>query len=390
MNLNKLLLGIVVLSFLSCNQATKNKNNNLAVSKITIIDSLKINFPSGAVADVSNNNILFYNYISSDIGVFNMETKKIKTFNKFGSAVGEFNSMLNSHYLRFINDTLIGVSEVNGVKIYSFDGKWIKDIKVKNENTHASLSNFEFVNDSIFFAIRTLQGNPSIKSFYNQDHNLIVKQNLENNAQSLFGKFPLPNSDLIHNDFYYPYPFDFYTHFDNETLEYSLLNSNDSRIYTFNILTEKIVKQTALSLSYYNRLEKPFATTNSAIRSSQESIMDIYMNAIIYGYFKTKKYDYIVYSEAKEKDEVIEYLNNNAIGSLNANPITINIRIQVLENGKKTVDDILVPEQLTIPVYFFPNENKGIFASKTLSKGDDLNGITTLYICKLGKDAESE
>lgn len=345
--------------------------------KVTIKDSITIPLPTAIIADVNKNNLLVYNMTSSEIGVFNIKDKILKSFNKFGPGQDEFMLSLMPYSLNFVGDTLIGIGGTNHIMTYDFEGNFVEKLNIENENTSAPLSNFDILNDSIFIGLRKPQGDIRHQDYYNGHHKLLLKQNLKNNNQELFGSFPLEGSDLGNKDFYYPYPYVYYNALDNVNNTYALINSNDSHLFTFDVNTNRIVKKLQLELDYYNRLEKPYKLNSG----SDESMMDLYTNSMIMGYFKGSDFDYVVYNQGKTTEFMADYMRHNTLGSSDAEPLDFDIWLHTLSNDKKVFKDRKIPTKFGAPSHFYSSK-KVIFSKKANAK-DDLEGNTIYYFCDL-------
>ncbi len=373
----KFAITICVISIiLSCNKENKSIASYLD-SRITIIDSIKVELSSAILTDMIGDNILIYNYISSDIGVYNLKDNKIKVFNKFGSAPSEFKSQILPYSLKFINDSLIGVSSSKGIKVYNFNGVLVENININIPNNYSTISNFSVINDSLIISINKPNGDPSLRNFYEQDHKLLLRHNNSDASQVFFADFPLKNSDFNNKDFFYPYPYVYYHQLDKIKNEYSFVNSNDSNIYTYNVLSTNLIKVVPLKLEHYKRLKIPFGSDSNI--SELEEEIQFFTNSIIEGYYKTDINDYVVYTEAKDRDEVIDHFRLNPIDGPDYKPLNLNIWIHVLFNDSKIMKDILVPSNFGVPIAFY-SKDKVIIRKSDVSKYDDLNGITTFYI----------
>lgn len=348
-------------------------------TKISIIDSLSLAFSSAVIADVNDENILVFNFTSSEIGIYNFESKQTKRFNKFGQGKDEFMTMLRPQTVNFVNDSLIGLSSTNKIMIYNFNGDLKKVIKVKNENTYAPLANYEFIGDSILIALIQPQGNNTLKSFYEQPHKLLLKKDIKNDELKLFADFPLKNSDFNDSDFYYPYPFNYYHRLDSDSFQYNFVNSNDRNIYRFDVSTSELISVSSLKLEHYKPLKIPFGSKLKQGRL--EAQLQFYTNSIIMNYFKDENHEYISYSEALDRDYVIEKLKN----SLSDNGMSDNLKtknwLHIMKNGEKLIDDIHIPQHFGIPLHIFSSK-KVLFSVKTTEE-DDLKGVSKFILCNL-------
>lgn len=378
----KFVIAALIFTIVSCNKDAKNSPTNVETN-FKKIDSFTIDIPQAIVADISGNNILVYNMISNDVGVYNTETKTLNKFNKYGSGFDEFMASLHPYTLNFIADSLIGISSNNSVKVYNFNGELKKTIKIKNEGTYAPLSNFEIIEDSIFVAINKPQGDHTTRDFYQQKHKLVIKVNINSDSKNHFGDFPLPNSDLnlSNEDFYYPYPFIYFTQLSDDENQYSMINSNDQHLYTFDIGTSTLIKEIKLDLDHYKPLKKSFDKKVSG--NQMADMMEFYTNSTIIGYYKGSDYDYIVYNEALENDKVVEHFKDNDMMSPDFESPQINMWVHVLDDDTKKGEDLLIPVALGYPVHIY-SSNKLLF-STPITEENDLNGTTPFYLYSINK-----
>ncbi|ARV10142.1 hypothetical protein BTO05_11020 [Winogradskyella sp. PC-19] len=383
--LNLSILFISILLLASCNTENNNKRYDSS-DNIRIIDSFKIGIPQAIVADINKDKILAYNMISNDIVIFDIAKKKQKKFNKYGNGYDEFMASLQPYTLNFIKDSLVGISSVNKIKVYNSNGLLKDTYQINNNNTSAPLSNFEFLNDSTLVAVTKPQGDNSKRSYYNQNHQLLLKFNTQSDSITRFAEFPLPESDLNlkDEDFYYPYPFIYFNQINKNEMEYSLINSNDSNLYLFDINSTNLKSIISLDLDHYKPLKKPFNNTSNS--SQNMAMMEFFMNSTIVGYHKNEKFDFIIYNEAIERDKLIEHFKKNDFTGPNFVAPKSKLWLHKLENGQKKSSDILLPSKYGFPIHI-NSENQAIF-SKPISESDDYNGTSTFYIYELNPTEE--
>jgi len=388
MRTNSLLKFLTLIAFcFSCKRESnidiiKNKKN----ANLVVIDSFLVESNNLKFQDFRDGHLLFFNFPAYDVLTYNIEANKQFSFNKLGPSNEEY-KYIYPKSLRFVNDSIIGVSSIDYISRYDFKGKYLNRIKIKNERTFAPLYNYKVIKDSILISILSPQGDPTTKEFYNQKK-MFLKANLLahdllNENQTYHYDFPLKESGLSKKEFYYPNIYDYYEAIDYKSNVYSFMNSNISNIYSFDYFEMGNLKVEKIDLDNYSPLKIPFGRQ----LDQQESLINSFTNSIILNYLKFNSNEYILYSEALSKRDVIEFSKNNKGFPNEARP-NIRVWLHSRKNGKKTSNDILFPDPKD---YGFPicviGEDKFI-TQKANDEKNDLEGNTTFYIIKLTSSNE--
>lgn len=363
----KKLTFIIILIFSACNISKKNEekkelNNNF---NLKIIDSIIIKKPNIFFQDRIGDNLLFTNYVNSEIYIFNIRKNTLSSFTKQGSAYDEYHRIIKGN-LKFLNDSVLGVGNIKEIKKYNFQGDFLGDISINNRNTFAPLINFE-VYKNLLTSIRTFQGDPSKKKFYENKQQVLLTKNLNTNNEYIYADFPLNESDLSNKTHYYNYIYDFYST-TNDSI-FSFVNSNDANIFDYNVLSGQLMSYKKLDLDKYNPLSIRFGK----LPSNQEQLINLFTGGAIRGYFRKDNIEIILYTEGLNKEDVISFYKENSSYDV-PDPI---YWISFLDKRKKTKNDFKVPKKMGSLVHMISNDR--LMFRKNKNYLDEQKGITTYY-----------
>lgn len=373
--MNTLFKKIVCLSFLALVSCSDKKNQNMSnnFEKFVLKDSITINQPNLIVQDVNSDNILLLNYRDGTIVSYNLKKKETIFFNKTGNGYDEYSSIFPGT-ISFLNDSIIGVGEISNIKKYSLKGEYLGGLRVKNEDTYASLQDFKILNNHLF-AFKMFQGNPTQKSFYDQKIDLFLKKNIIDSTQINFIEFPFENSDFVNGEFYFPYPYEFFINYSDNIINIS--NSNDSNIYRFSNLDGSLVERIHLDLKEYNPLKIRFGQESN---DPLQSVKNMYSSGTIRGYNKNGDYDILFYSKGLDRSYVNEFAKQNNDFPHFKTPKQ-EYWFHILKNNKPFKNDILFPENMGQPVYIISKDS--ILSIKENDKTLDREGKSIFYISEI-------
>lgn len=367
-----LIFFISILTF-SCskkNTSVETEINN----KFVVVDSFLIDSSPIILEHVLNDKLLFFNFISHDIVIYDLNNKKSTFFNKKGNGNGEYKS-INPGSLRFLNDSIIGIGKIKNILKYDFHGNFTGDIAVENFNTYATLSHFSQYSNNLI-ALKLPQGSPSEKSFYQKNHQLLLKQNLLTGATESFAPFPEVESDLNDSKYFYTDIYSFYEHIDKEEGTYSVINSNDSKIFTYDLESLKLVEQRPLNLDYYERVKLSFEEGYN----QDKTFIYMFTTSRIYGYYKYANTEYILYSEGSTEEDIITYQKNNP-GFPHTDSPDVKLWLHQIENFKPKKGNVLLTNKFGFVVAPLPN-NQFLIQKKSNEK-DEIENQNYYYIAEI-------
>jgi len=355
---------VVLIISISC---TSHKTINIEQNKLQVIDSLVINSEFAILADVTLKKLLFYNIFNNDIIVYDRDTRTSSIFNKNGDS-GEEYSKLAPGSIKVIGDN-IAVGGIKDIKYYDFKGNYIKSIKVDNRNSYAAIESQYLLNNGSTIILNKPQGDTGKIEFYKEGHIIFEVIDSTSNNSYKFGTFPEKNSDIYTNEWRRSFPYDFFVKVDESKNRVSYLNSNDRNIFTYNISSGKLIKQTPLTLPKYNPIEIKFGE-KLELGISRERL---YTNSRIECFDVLNDTIYTVYSIPVDKDIVKDKIKKNE---------TIN---------KRYVLDIQYNDKI-VKEYFFKSDEEGypmkmynniLYLKKVSNEIDEKRGTSTYYIARI-------
>ncbi|WP_026776325.1 hypothetical protein [Polaribacter sp. Hel_I_88] len=357
---------ILILIFSACNTSKKSDSKELINNlNLKIIDSIIISKPNIFFQDRIGDNLLLTNYVNSEIHIFNIRKHILSSFTKQGSAFDEYRRTIRGN-LKFLNDSVLGVGNIKGIKKYNFQGDFLGNISINNKNTFAPLVNFKLYKN-LLTCLRTFQGDPSKKKFYENKQQVLLTKDLNTSEENSYANFPTNESDLSNKTHYYNYIYDFYSTA-NDSI-YSFVNSNDANIFDYNVLSGQLISHKKLDLDKYNPLSIEFGK----LPSNQERFTNLFIGGAIRGYFRKDNKEIILYSEGLNKEDVISFYKENSSYDV-PDPI---YWISVLDKRKKTTNDFKIPKKIGSLVHMISNDK--LMFRKNKNYLDEQKGITTFY-----------
>jgi len=367
------LLFLTVFCFVlfSCKQKNTERHNETHFIKI--YDSIVINEPSLVFQDYNKGNFLFFNRASLNIIVYNQKDNSLLSFNKLGSGASEYKT-LYSGSLKFINDTIIGVGDISSIKEYSKKGNFLGKITFNNENTYATVKNFKIFNDSILFAQTPLQGNPSLKSFYQKKQKLFLIKNLNTSFEKKIIDFPIDGEDFHNKDYYYENMNNFPMYIKDNY--YCFANSNGKNIHKLNMENHTIDSVIPLKLPNYNPLKIRFDEGFS----NDKMMMNLFMNSNILSIYKSNKFTYVLYSSGYSFNEIKKFKNLHPKFPFQESPKT---KFYLNAFNEEKTYEVKIPLDLGYPIHILNSDT--VLIEKFPTENEDLKGITIIYKCKIQK-----
>ncbi len=367
-----------MISFLlSCNKKNiaKKENNNQQNYKLVKQDSISIARPVLMFEEERNNNFLFFNPTSFEVIIFNNNTKKISSFNKFGQGAEEY-PLLRKGSIKFLNDSIIGIGLMKKIKKYNFNGEYKGEISLNSIKGYAPIPGFHIFKDSILIIQTPYVGNPYKREFYKSTKSFLLIKNLNTNNEFREVKYFVINKDnLSNNEFHYnnikAYPY--YT----TKNAYCFTNSNANHVYTFNIDSLKITDITPLHLKNYQRLKIKYTEGYSP----DKHILNLYRDSSIWAIFKSKTKNYVFYNKGYTLQEITKFKKEHANFPVSETP---KHRYYINCFSKNEIIDIKVPISLGVP--FFADKDDTIYIRKYPTENSDLKGNTVIYVCKISKN----
>ncbi|AUC15226.1 hypothetical protein BTO06_08780 [Tenacibaculum sp. SZ-18] len=365
---------ILATSFLlSCKKEVAN--SNFISAKVTIKDSLKINYVGLIFEEKSNKDLLFFNPTNYEIVRYNLETNTTNTFNKAGDGFDEY-TKIYKNFITFRNDSVIAVSDIKSIKQYNLEGEFLGDIKFDTyDDAYAPLTNLKFYGDSLLIAMKSIQGNPSKKEYYKENRKVIFVKNLNTGEENNFINFPEELNDFFEEDYYYN---DIYSFADlKKEKSFHFVNSNGKKYYEYNILENSIKSKELPNMPYYNILKLPYGKEIP----QDEMFLNLYRSSTIREVFKDDKSTFVVYGEAYDREFLIEFKNKNKGFPFTVTP---NINYSLFRFNEKGDGKLyrLNSGKNLYPFFWDENEEE-IFMLSLNNEYDEMQGVSTIYIGKL-------
>ena len=354
--------------FASCNGVNRSENDYSGKSNLELahLDSLVIHGHGNLLFDdYKNNKLLFHNYMSKDIVIFDISSRRVDVFNRFGSNYENYRQLI--HNLKFYNDSTIVVGGLRNLKFYSLNGDFKGEISVKRPKANYSpIQHLIFLSDSVFVYYESLQGDSSKKSFYKGD-TIISVYDLHKGLIKRFGLYPEPESDYNDPEHYYIYPFLFHLKRAHDTLY--VASYNDLHLYAYHIPTGKKIKVLTLLPKYYTAYKRKFALSKKySYNKMLQSIMQI---SIINGLDIADSLIFLGYTKAIGPEEL------QAANSLDElqNPQCLYV---ISKNGNVLYDDKLPSD---FGDFLFYRNDSLYFMARPTQESEDRN-YTVIYKVK--------
>ncbi len=378
MRYNNYLLLFSILFIYFQNSTGQNSGKYQYNGKLTIYDSIIVQASNIAIYDYYEKKGLFLgtNYHSKDIVIFDKKGHIKYSFNSLGDGPKEYRQT-NIIISKFFTYNSVVVLSKNAFVNYSFDGNFIKVIKLDDENSALFRKNVNiFINNSgdsctIYSADQYTSHRSINVDFYNDtSYKFFYFINFNKNVKRRIITYE-KNSIYRNNEFYYPEVrpkayvnstkgilYVLFPH-DTKLFEYDI-NNNFQLFSVLDLKPDFFGHLNGINYGKKPEMPMPFILSNS-----------LYSNLSTLG-------DTIIttYNQKMKEDEIFTSLEE-----ANENMELIRKYIQIFIKNKKMCEDIRIPQNVSGIAYTLSKNE--IFFKKVPNQYDEMNNTATFYIGKI-------
>jgi hypothetical protein len=332
---------ILLIICISCGQkVNKNPPINFGTSQLEVIDTVSHDFPYFKFASTFNNKLLGYSPWNNDVILFDLETRDLSLFNKFGAGPEEYLLLFNN--VGFTGNEEIIIGGIKEIKIFDPRGNFLRDLPLKRESTHAPVLKPFGIGNTIY-GINLPQGSSSNPEFFDNQQELLIKFDVDKRNNEMISGFPFKK--LNDQDGYYLHNGLVVSCIEGK--KFYLMDQNEPVLRVFDLELEKEEEAVYLNLQYFEPQLLPFG---KKFTPEQLKFLSA-MNSTLYGIFVEEHLVFVIYDLAYSEDEIQDFFKNmSKNGENNSPPIRYVLHVSD-KDGNKIINDVIIPMEFGRPIF---------------------------------------